>query len=411
MAGVNIKNLEGEIKRLLGQGGVDAVPQVVDTILTTALNAGATDVHLECFRDNIQIKFRLDGMLHSIARLSKDFQENIIARLKIMSRVASFLTREPQDGRIEFTNEQGETIVMRSSFLPTLYGEKVVVRIPDPTHLAYEIDTLGMSPKIQQKLTSMLYQLQGTILLTGPSSSGKTTTIYAILKYLNRQFAGKINIMTVEDPIEANLDGANQTQVDIAGGLDYARALKAMLRQDPNVLVVGEIRDAETAHICIEAGLTGHLVISTIHSGEAVGVIMRLLNMGIEPFLVASSVTGVIAQRLVRKLCPSCSRERPATDQEKLILGISPEETFMINEERGCAECNFTGYKGRTGIFELLTITPKLQELIIARATTESLRQQAIADGMFTLSQDATAKVRAGITTPEEILHLFFTHT
>lgn len=406
----NLKNIEKSLKSLFDQKGEDAVPEIVDTLISSGLNSGATDIHLECFREYILVKFRLDGKLHQVATLPKNYQENIIARLKILSKLASFKTREPQDGRIEFASKDGEPIVLRSSFLPTLYGEKVVIRIPDPSYLKFEIDTLGLPTELQDKLIPLIQSLQGTLLLTGPSSSGKTTTIYAILKYLHKHFSGQINIMTIEDPIEASLDGVNQTQLDIAGGLDYPEALKAMLRQDPNVLVVGEIRDIRTARICIEAGLTGHLVISTIHSGEAVGVVTRLLNMGIEPFLIASSLSGVIAQRLVRIVCRNCLTHRPATAQEKHLLGLPEDEPLTVSEGKGCPKCNYSGFSGRTGIFEMLLLDEGFRELILSKATTEQLRQYAVTRGMRTLRDYALAKIREGITSPSEVLYLFITH-
>jgi len=392
----------------LKQNGEEGVPEVVDFLLHRAVELGSTDLHLECFRERVLIKYRIDGKLLQVASLAKEYQENIIARLKILSRVASFKTREPQDGSIRLTRTDNDILVLRSSFLPTLYGEKVVVRIPDPMHVRFELDSLGMSSEMQTNLISLLRSLQGTILLTGPGSSGKTTSIYSLLRYMHAHFYDTINIMTVEDPIEGSLDGVNQTQIDMAAGLDYARALKSMLRQDPNVLVIGEVRDTETAHIAIEAGLTGHMVISTIHSGEAVGVVVRLLNMGIEPFMVASSVTGVIAQRLVRVVCDECRVEREASEAEKKLLGIPLDSSFKVSEGKGCASCNFSGFKGRTGIFEFLYINDRMRDLILQKPSTEQIRRHALESGMTTLREDALRKIREGKTAPSEVMHLFY---
>ncbi len=409
MHNLNVKEIEEHINALLERDGEDGVPGLVNRLLDTAASNAASDLHLECYRDRVHIKVRLDGMLHTVAVLGKEYQDNIIARLKIISKVPSFKSREPQDGRITLETPGGSLLQLRSSFIPTLYGEKIVVRFPDPSHLAYDIDTLGMPEEVRERLAHILLSLQGTILLTGPSSSGKTTTIYAVLKHLLKRFSDRVNIMTVEDPVEGSLDGVNQSQLDIAGGLDYTRALKAMLRQDPDVLVVGEIRDPETARICIEAGLTGHLVISTIHSGESVGVVARLLNMGIEPFLVASSLNAVIAQRIVRRVCTECGETRQATEQEKKILGVPPDDDFVTRYGRECPACAFTGFSGRTGIFELLTITESFREAILSKTTTEHLRKRAIAGGMKSLREHALETVRAGITSPSEIYQLFMT--
>lgn len=407
---LTIQNIEEGLRAILRNGGEDAVPEMVNTLVNSVLAIGATDLHLECFRNEIICKVRLDGMLHAVARLDKEFQDNIIARLKIMARVASFKTRQPQDGRIELTSHDKQPILLRASFLPTLFGEKVVIRIPDPSHAQFDIEMLGMDENTRQRIMHMIRTLQGTLLLTGPSSSGKTTTIYALLKYLHRHFSERINIMTIEEPIETALDSINQTQLDVAGGLDYSDALKAMLRQDPNVLVVGEIRDDETAHICIEAGLTGHLVISTIHSGDAVGVVNRLLNMGIEPFLVASSLSGVIAQRLVRKVCTACAQPRDCAPSEKAFLGISPDTPMTIMEGSGCQLCKNSGFKGRTGLFELLHFNDAVRDLILHKPSTETLRRCAVEMGMKTIQLDAIAKIQQGITTPSEVMHLFCTH-
>lgn len=385
--------------------GEDAVPQMVDFMLQQGLQLNASDIHLECKKDAIILKFRIDGMLHPLAPLSTVLKDNLLARLKNLSRVMSYKRRLPQDGSIEFTYD-GANVMLRSSFVPTLHGEKVVIRLPDESRRSFEIETLGLSPDLQEKFLQLLAQLKGTILLTGPSSSGKSTTIYSILKRIVSQHKDRINIATIEDPIEADLEEINQTQLDVAGGLTYASALKAILRQDPNVIVIGEIRDEETAHIAIQAGLSGHLVISTVHSGEAIGVFSRLLNMGIEPFLIASSISGVIAQRLVRRICQACAKDYQPTAAELMTLFLSPDETYTFKKSEGCLNCHYTGYKGRIGIFELLIVSDNLRELILTKASRRQIQALTKKEGMKTLYNDAIEKLKQGITSIEEIQRL-----
>ncbi len=399
--------LRDEVRRL-EQQGEDGVPALLDALIKGALQARASDLHLESQKEDIRIKYRIDGVLRPVVSLPKMLQANLIARLKIVSRVMSFKKREPQDGRIE-VQLNGQTVTLRSAFLPTLHGESVTLRLPDESKRAFEIETLGLSAGLDAQLLRLIGALQGTLLLTGPSSSGKTTTIYAILKRLVQTHGDRVNILTIEDPIEAELEGVSQTQLDPAGGLTYASGLRAILRQDPNVIVVGEIRDDETAHIAIQAGLTGHLVISTVHSGRAAGVFTRLLNMGIEPFLIASSVSGVIAQRLVRRICEECRAPYEAPAHELESLGITEESSLTAYKGKGCARCNGTGYFGRIGIFELLLVSEPLKESILRKAPTQVIQDMAVRSGMKTLRDNLREKISSGLTTIEEASSLALT--
>ena len=399
--------LRDEVHRL-EQQGEDGVPPLLDALIQGALQARASDLHLESHKEEIRIKYRIDGVLRPVVSLSKTLQTNFIARLKIVSRVMSFKKREPQDGRIE-VQFNGQTVTLRSAFLPTLHGESVTLRLPDESKRAFEIETLGLSAGLDAQLLRMIGTLQGTLLLTGPSSSGKTTTIYAILKRLVQTHGDRVNILTIEDPIEAELEGVSQTQLDPVGGLTYASGLRAILRQDPNVIVVGEIRDDETAHIAIQAGLTGHLVISTVHSGRAAGVFTRLLNMRIEPFLIASSVSGVIAQRLVRRICEECTAPYEAPAHELETLGLAEGNSLPSFKGKGCARCNGTGYFGRIGIFELLLCSEPLKESILRKSPTQVIQDMAVRAGMKTLRDDLREKISSGLTTLEEATSLALT--
>lgn len=399
--------LRDEVRRL-EQQGEDGVPALLDALIQGALQARASDLHLECHKEGIRIKYRIDGVLRPVVSLSKTLQTNFIARLKIVSRVMSFKKREPQDGRIE-VQFNGQTLTLRSAFLPTLHGESVTLRLPDESKRAFEIETLGLSAGLDAQLLRLIGALQGTLLLTGPSSSGKTTTIYAILKRLVQTHGDRVNILTIEDPIEAELEGVSQTQLDPVGGLTYASGLRAILRQDPNVIVVGEIRDDETAHIAIQAGLTGHLVISTVHSGRAAGVFTRLLNMRIEPFLIASSVSGVIAQRLVRRICEECKASYEAPAHELETLGLAEGSSLTAYKGKGCVRCNETGYFGRIGIFELLLCSEPLKESILRKAPTQVIQDMAARAGMKILRDDLREKISSGLTTLEEASSLALT--
>jgi type II secretory ATPase GspE/PulE/Tfp pilus assembly ATPase PilB-like protein len=388
--------------------GEEGISTLLDLIIERALAQRATDIHIDCRKNDLRVQYRIDGTLFPAATVAKKTQEILIGRLKVMSRVMSYKKRMPQDGRIEF-DLAGQLVLLRSSFMPTLYGEKVVLRLPDESLRGFEIETLGLPEAVQEKLLRIISSLNGTILLTGPSSSGKTTTIYSILKRLTQLFSDRLNICTLEDPVESELEGVNQTPLDPAGGLDYASGLRAILRQDPNVIVIGEIRDETTARIAVQAGLTGHLVISTIHSGTAAGVFTRLLNMQIEPFLVASSVSCVIAQRLVRRICSGCREPYELSGAERESLGLREDIPAAFFRAKGCEQCAGIGYKGRIGVFEMLSVSEPLRESVLQRRPTSDIQALAAREGMKTLKDHAVEKLLQGITSVDEVSRIFFT--
>jgi general secretion pathway protein E len=395
--------LQQQIHPLLGvlAPGDNRVVEAVELLLREALRRRASDLHLECKRDDVLVKFRLDGRLHVAARLDRAFRDLFLTRLKVMAQLVIYQTFTPQDGRFEMEWE-GRPIQCRVAFLPTLHGEKVVVRLPERRQAEMELQDLGMNDAVRARVERLLRRSQGAVVLTGPSSSGKTTTIYAMLKAIWRLRGESANIATLEDPIEADLGVVSQTQVRADQGMTFEQGLRTLLRQDPDVLMIGEIRDATTAQIAIQAALTGHLVINTIHSGRASGVFARLLNMGVEPYLVASAVMGVIAQRLVRQLCPKCRAER-----SRPPCGAPPAPLDALQrwwEPVGCAECEGIGYRGRTGVFEMLEMDEGLRDLVLARAPESRIRALLAAGGIPDLASDASGKVALGITSPEEVL-------
>lgn len=375
------------------------VVQQVNHLIQLAIEQEASDIHFEPYETFFRVRYRLDGVLHHVADLSLLQREALTSRLKIMADLDIAEKRRPQDGRIRYNHHTGCTIDLRVSTLPTDFGEKVVLRILDKSQLRLDLDTLGFDASALKRFRRAIHQPYGIILVSGPTGSGKTTTLYAALNKLNTD---SVNITTIEDPIEYNLPGINQTHVRADIGLTFAKALRAFLRQDPNIIMVGEIRDRETAEIAIRASLTGHLVISTIHTNDAASTVTRLMEMGIEPFLVASSLRLAVAQRLVRRICPDC--------KEEMELDASLREEFrgeglsVVYRGRGCEACHGTGYRGRTALFEAMPITEQVGELIIQRATAYELRRQVQREGMRTLREVAIERMRAGITTAEEIL-------
>ncbi|MBN1866548.1 type II/IV secretion system protein [Candidatus Sumerlaeota bacterium] len=371
--------------------------EVVNRLLNEALRRDASDLHLECKRDALVAKMRLDGRLHVAARIGLDLRSAVLTRLKVMSQLVIYQSSLPQDGRFEM-EWQGTPIQCRVAFLPTLHGEKVVIRLPERGRARMELADLGMREDFLKGVEEVLEGAQGAVLLTGPSSSGKTTTIYAMLKALWRMRGEAANIATLEDPIEADLGVVSQTQVRAEQGLTFEKGLRTLLRQDPDVMMIGEMRDAATAHTGIEAALTGHLVISTIHSGRASGVFVRLLDMGVEPYLVASAVRAAIAQRLVRRLCAHCRIERPETPTAP-FAGV--EKSFGPGS---CEACDGIGYKGRTGVFESIRMDDALSRLILDRAPESRLRDLLSRVGNFDMTADLAAKVREGATSVQEAL-------
>lgn len=380
---------------------VAPVIKLVDLLLTYAVKQEATDLHIEPEENLIRTRYRIDGILHQGPSLPKKLLSPLTVRVKIMSGMNISENRLPQDGRIKFTTDN-KVIDMRVSSYPTTFGETMALRLLDKDRLVRGLESLGFSPSNLEIFKQVVAKHNGIILATGPTGSGKTTTLYSTLSYLNNL---ERKIITVEDPVEYELPIIRQSQINLKAGLTFAVGLRSILRQDPDVIFVGEIRDGETAEMAVRAALTGHLVFSTLHTNDAVGAVPRLIDMGVEPFLVASSVAAVIAQRLARKVCTQCKEEVPANPA--LLAQLSPEEKARITKffmGKGCSNCRHTGYKGRIGIFELLNITPELSELIMRRANINVLKSQALKLGFRTLRDDALEKVTQGITTLEEIL-------
>ncbi len=391
----------------LGKQGAEApIIRLVNALLLSAIQRGASDIHVEPYEKEMRIRFRVDGVLHLVMSPAIKYRDPITSRFKIMARLDIAEKRLPQDGRIKARfNEQGKTreIDFRVSCLPTLFGEKVVLRLLDREQLRLDMTRLGLEPAALAKFETAIRRPWGMVLVTGPTGSGKTNTLYSAIAQLNQP---GVNILTAEDPVEFNIQGINQLQVRDQIGLTFAAALRSFLRQDPNVILVGEIRDAETAAIAIQAALTGHLVLSTLHTNDAPSTVNRLVNMGIGSFLVTSSVNLVCAQRLVRRTCESCREPQPVTGELLLEAGFDPAELddVQIFRGRGCERCGNTGYKGRVGLFEVMEMTEGLRQFILANASISDLRRLAIEEGMVTLRQSGLSKVREGVTTLEEVV-------
>ncbi len=382
---------------------VEAAPVVkfINSLLADAVNHGASDVHIEPYEDELRIRYRVDGVLRETLSPPLKMKAALISRIKILADLNIAERRVPQDGRIKL--KMGNRVIdFRVSTLPTLYGEKIVLRILDVGRVALDLEELGLSETSLQDLVRGVESPFGILLVTGPTGSGKTTTLYSALTRLNQP---GVNIMTVENPVEYNLKGVNQVQVREDIGLDFAHALRAFLRQDPNIIMVGEIRDPETASIAIKAALTGHLVLSTVHTNDAPSTVSRLVDMGVQPFLAASALNCVVAQRLVRRICESCKRSRRYPRAVLQDAGFEEADfDAPFQEGAGCSECDETGYRGRIGLFEVMPVSRPLRRLITEHATSEDIRRQALADGMITLRKDGLDKVRAGITTLDEVL-------
>jgi type IV pilus assembly protein PilB len=375
--------------------------KLVDSIISDAIRMGASDIHFETYEKRIRVRFRIDGDLREMAPLPFKYRAAIVSRLKVMADLDISERRLPQDGRIKI--KLGErTVDLRVSVLPTIYGEKVVMRILDPKALMVDMTKLGFTPESLKRFEQAIHLPYGIILVTGPTGSGKTTTLYSALKQINTV---DVNIMTAEDPVEFNFDGINQVLVRSEIGLTFAAALRSFLRQDPDIVMVGEIRDGETAEIAIRAALTGHLVFSTLHTNDAPSSINRLVDMGVPNYLVASATRLIMAQRMVRKICQACKKEVPLTTEQVAALNV-PD--FMLKGLRaykgqGCNECNNTGLSGRTGIYEVMPISPAIEQMILARASDTEIREQAIKEGMLTLRMAAVEKMKNGIIGVEEV--------
>ncbi|HEX6043340.1 MAG TPA: type IV-A pilus assembly ATPase PilB [Pyrinomonadaceae bacterium] len=382
------------------------VVRLVNVLLVDSLRRGASDIHVEPYEKELRIRFRIDGVLYDVMHPPLKLRDALISRIKIMSKLDISEKRLPQDGRIKIkvkVDSRSRELDFRVSTLPTLFGEKVVLRLLDKQNLMLDMTKLGFEPESLVKFKRNISKPYGMVLVTGPTGSGKTNTLYSALQSLNTV---DTNIMTAEDPVEFNLMGINQVQMKEQIGLNFAAALRSFLRQDPNIVLVGEIRDFETAEIAIKAALTGHLVLSTLHTNDAPSTISRLMNMGIEPFLVATSVNLIQAQRLIRRVCKDCKQEHPTPPEALIEVGFPADEvkTLKTYKGKGCSTCNHTGYKGRIGLYEVLEITDEIRELILIGASALELRKKAVEDGMITLRESGLHKIRAGVTTIEEVV-------
>jgi len=379
------------------------VVRLVNLILLDAIKKGASDIHVEPYEKSFRVRYRVDGVLYEVMKPPMKLKNAIISRLKIMSELDIAERRLPQDGRIKLKLGKGKEMDFRVSVCPTLFGEKVVLRLLDKSNLQLDMTKLGFEEQQLAWFDEAISRPYGMCLVTGPTGSGKTTTLYSALGKLNQTTD---NISTAEDPVEFNFFGINQVQMHDEIGLNFAAALRSFLRQDPDVIMVGEIRDFETAEIAVKAALTGHLVLSTLHTNDAPSTISRLLNMGIEPFLVTSSVNIIVAQRLARRLCNECKKPADVTDQALLDVGVSAEEigSFTVYEPNGCDKCNQRGYKGRVALYEVMPFWDGLKELVINGASTAELKQEAIRLGMITLRMAGINKMKAGVTSIEEVV-------
>jgi type IV pilus assembly protein PilB len=399
---------DDEIADLEEEDGVSEGPVVrmVNSILLAAAEDGASDVHFEAQEDGIVVRFRIDGVLHEMQRVPKRLQAGVTTRLKVLAKLDIAERRKPQDGRISLrAAAAGRLLDIRLATLPTVAGETVVLRLLDKSKQAPTLEALGLSDEMRATFSSLVSRPTGAILVTGPTGSGKSTTLYAALTQVSRP---EINIITVEDPVEYRLVGVNQVQINVRAGLTFASALRSILRSDPDVVMVGEIRDGETAKMAIEAALTGHLVLSTLHTNDAPGTLTRLNEMGVEPFLTASAVSAVLAQRLARKLCTHCCEMYTPSAEELIEARVAPDiaassDGMVLYRKRGCPRCNQTGYKGRIGIFQLMLMNEPLAELAVRRGSRDEVEREAMSAGMRTLWDDGMAKVSAGLTSIEEL--------
>ena len=377
------------------------VVMLVNSLVEQAVRQRASDIHVEAEPDRVRVRCRVDGVLYSTVSYSLRLLPAIVARIKIISGLDISEKRKPQDGRFSITVDRREYDI-RVSTLPTIYGEKCVLRLNQKKLMSLNKRALGLNDDDLVKFDKILANPNGIVLVTGPTGSGKSTTLYTALSELNSDM---VNIVTVEDPVEANIEGINQVQVNVKADLTFANALRSILRQDPDIIMIGEIRDSETASIAVQASITGHLVVSTLHTNDTASSITRLLDMGVESYLIADSTVGIIAQRLVRRLCPNCKRSRQILDHEADYMGLTPEMRAgqMLWESAGCQRCNGTGYYGRIGVYEIMEITPNLRGYIARRAPTDSLREAAIDEGMLTLKQSVRRLVLDGTTSLTEM--------
>lgn len=405
MQDLGIEPEAAEADEIKEDGITDEAPviRLVNSLIIRAIDEEASDIHIEPFQHGIRIRYRVDGILREVMNLPRKIIGAIVSRIKIMSNLDIAERRTPQDGRIPL-NLPGRQLDLRISTMPTVFGEKVVIRILYKESIkTYTLEKLGFSAYNLQRFLTFIKSAYGMLLVTGPTGSGKTTTLYTALNAMNTVDR---NITTVEDPVEYMLNGISQAQVNVKAGVTFAGCLRAILRQDPDVIMIGEIRDPETAQIAAQASVTGHLVLSTLHTNDAPGAITRLINMGVAPFMVASSLLGVVAQRLVRRICENCKQLSRPDKTEAAFAGLGPDAVLYAGA--GCEKCNFTGYRGRIAIYEVLALSPALQSIILRKAANEELREAAISAGMIPLKEDGVKKALSGHTTVKEIMRVAF---
>jgi type IV pilus assembly protein PilB len=401
------QQVETDLDEQLANAGAEDAPiiKLVNLLITQAANDRASDIHIEPGEKDLRVRYRIDGVLHEVMKPPKSVQSGITSRLKIMAEINIAEKRIPQDGRIGIV-VQGRQLDLRVATLPTVHGEKIVMRILDKTAVMLQLQDLGFTPENQARFAESYRKPYGAILVTGPTGSGKSTTLYATLNVLNRE---DVNIITVEDPVEYRLPGVNQVQTNPKAGLTFASALRSILRSDPDIVLIGEIRDRETAQIAVEAALTGHLVLSTLHTNDAPSALTRLVEMGIEPFLVASALDAVVAQRLARKLCDRCKVAYRPTREELKAARFPYDENAPLPElyrATGCSSCGNTGYKGRLAVHEIMTVSEDIERMVAEKASSEDIGRTAVGQGMKTLREDGMTKVLAGVTSIEEILRV-----
>jgi type IV pilus assembly protein PilB len=401
---------KGDVTKLESDAKLPPVVQIVNHIFTEAISKGASDIHIEPYEDRARVRYRIDGLLYEALTLPLKYKDGVISRVKVLTKMDIAEKRLPQDGRIKIQMKLAgrmKNIDIRVSTTPTIFGEKVVMRLLDREGLMLDMAKLGFEPESLRKFEEAIFKPWGMILVTGPTGSGKTNTLYSAIGRIN---SPDTNIMTVEDPVEFNIGGINQVQVHETIDLTFASVLRSFLRQDPNVILVGEIRDNETADIAVKASLTGHLVLSTLHTNDAPSTIIRLIDMGIDSYLVATSVILIAAQRLVRRICPACKEEVAIPPKALLNVGFSEEEaaTMKIYKGKGCPKCNNTGYKGRIALYEVMQVSPTIRDMILSGASVADIRKQAIDEGMLTLRQSGLTKIHNGVTTIEEVIRESF---
>jgi type IV pilus assembly protein PilB len=388
---------------------VHLITELLEKLLLRAINMDASDIHIEPTPRDLVIRFRVDGMLMVAETLPMTLASKLLTRIKVLSRLDIAEKRMPQDGAFFFKPERLDVDIegtnIRTSILPVVYGEKAVMRILPPHDSAIDLETIGMQADTLKLFREIVTTPYGIVLVTGPTGSGKSTTLYSVLRMLR---SDTVNVTTLEDPVEVKMGGGvNQTQIDPGPKITFAGALRAILRQDPDVIMVGEIRDGETVRVALQAAITGHLVLSTLHTNDAPSSFTRLMDMGAEPFLVANSIRGVLAQRLVRKVCPDCAREEAITEGERRMLGLKADDQFMIRRGQGCDACGFKGYRGRTGLYELLAVDEAIQKMVATQETTDRIKKYAVAElGFRTLRDEGILRIRQGLTTPEEVMRV-----